>query len=278
MNVLSLFDGISCARVALEKANVTVDNYFASEIDEQAIFISQKHWPDTMQMGCVTNIDTSILPKINLLIGGSPCQDLSICKADRKGLDGDRSSLFYEYAKLKDLLQPDYFVLENVASMHNKERDVITNILGVEPVMLDAQVISAQRRKRLFWSNVNIKPLLPQNLFIESVLEPDNWLDITYRVSCKDPSTRAFVNAYRNLRTPKEKANTLTASGQSISNAGATNVNMGNGVIRGLMPVECERLQGLPDNYTDGLPTTVRHRLIGNGFHVDIVAHILSCL
>jgi len=145
MNVLSLFDGISCARVALDRANLPVQTYYASEIDKNAIKVSQTNYPDSVRLGDVRTIHT-IDAHIDLLIGGSPCQDLSIAKKDRQGLEGNRSSLFWEYVRIKELVKPRYFILENVASMPKKDKDIITKALGVEPVLFNASLVSAQSR------------------------------------------------------------------------------------------------------------------------------------
>ena len=169
MKILSLFDGISCARVALHKLGYVDVEYYASEIDKYAIAISQKNYPDIMRLGSVVGLGfdagqflsdgntlgVDYMPdNIDLLIGGSPCQDLSIAKKDRKGLDGNRSSLFWEYVRIRKEVNPKYFVLENVASMPKEAKAIITEALGVEPIMVDATLVSAQRRKRLFWTNI----------------------------------------------------------------------------------------------------------------------------
>jgi len=163
MKVLSLFDGISCGRVALERAGIPVEAYYASEIDKYAIQIAQKNYPDTMQLGDIKEIDctggklhygTGRLAEtdIDLVCGGSPCQDLSIAKKNREGLDGKRSGLFWEYVRILKELKPKYFVLENVASMSKEARATITETLwGIEPVMINAALVSAQNRKRLFF-------------------------------------------------------------------------------------------------------------------------------
>jgi DNA-cytosine methyltransferase len=151
MKILSLFDGISCARVALERAGIPVEAYYASEVDKYAMQISGKNYPDIVQVGSVVGLDTAQFTDIDLLIGGSPCQDLSIAKKDRKGLDGSRSGLFWEYVRIRNEVKPKYFILENVNSMPKEAKAVITEALGVEPVMIDAALVSAQRRKRLFW-------------------------------------------------------------------------------------------------------------------------------
>lgn len=154
MKVLSLFDGISCARVALDRVGIPVEHYFASEIDKYAIQISQKNYPDIIQIGSVTDVKSEEYKDIDLLIGGSPCQDLSIAKKDRKGLDGERSGLFWEYVRILREVKPKWFILENVASMPKEAKETITKELGVEPIMINAALVSAQNRKRLFWTNI----------------------------------------------------------------------------------------------------------------------------
>lgn len=156
MNVLSLFDGISCARMALEKAGVKVGAYYASEVDKYAIEISHKNWPSISQIGdvkkfCPEDLEEFWYSDIDLLIGGSPCQDLSIA-GKRAGLNGKRSGLFYEYVRILKEIKPKYFILENVNSMPKEAKQIITEeLFGIEPVMIDASLVSAQIRKRLFW-------------------------------------------------------------------------------------------------------------------------------
>lgn len=173
MKILSLFDGISCARVALKKAGIKVEKYYASEIDAPAMKISQKNFPDIIQVGGVREVGRhSFKGKIDLLIGGSPCQDLSIANNKREGLKGKRSGLFYEYVRILKEIKPKYFVLENVASMPKEARDIITKELGVEPIMIDAGLVSAQRRKRLFWTNIKgIALPKDRNIFVKDILE-----------------------------------------------------------------------------------------------------------
>lgn len=141
MNVLSLFDGCSCGQIALERANIKIHKYYASEINPNSIKITQKNYPNTIQLGDVTALSEDKLKslgKIDLLIGGSPCEDLSITKSKkRKSLSGDKSKLFYEYIKIKEYLNPTYFLLENVESMNEESKNIITKLMGVEPIMLD---------------------------------------------------------------------------------------------------------------------------------------------
>lgn len=156
MRVLSLFDGISCARVALDKLGIPVEQYFASEIDKYAIEISKARWPKNEHVGNLEWLRGAYFENIgiDLLIGGSPCQDLSIAKSGRQGLSGTRSGLFYEYVRLLKEVKPKYFILENVASMSKDAKAEITKIMGVEPIMIDAALVGAQQRKRLFWTNI----------------------------------------------------------------------------------------------------------------------------
>ena len=188
MKILSLFDGISCARVALERAGIEVESYYASEIDEYAMQVSKKNWPDIKQLGSVTGLDFDnstkrnkiglplqdygIATDIDLLIGGFFCQDFLIVKKNRKGLDGERSGLFWEYVRILKEVKPKYFILENVASMSKEAKAIITEALGVEPIMINASLVSAQNRKRLFWTNIpNVTQPEDKGIFLKDILE-----------------------------------------------------------------------------------------------------------
>ena len=174
INVLSLFDGISCGQVALKRAGIEVDNYYASEIDEYAIKVTQKNFPKTIQLGSVVDIKANNLPKIDLLIGGSPCQDLSNYKYDRgevKGLDGEKSSLFYHFVRLLREIKPKYFLLENVASMEQKWIDIISKELGVKPILINSSLVCAAERKRLYWTNIpNITQPEDKNICLKDII------------------------------------------------------------------------------------------------------------
>jgi DNA (cytosine-5)-methyltransferase 3A len=191
IKVLSLFDGISCAQQALKELGFKVD-YYASEIDKYAIFLTQKNHPLTYQMGDVKNIGHHAwypANGIDLLIGGSPCQDLSIAKKNREGLDGKRSGLFWEYVRILKELKPKYFVLENVNSMPKEAKEIITKTLGVEPIMINAALVSAQNRKRLFWTNIpNITLPEDKNILLRDILEPK--VDECYTVKPKSNTVR----------------------------------------------------------------------------------------
>ena len=182
MKVLSLFDGVSCTRVALDRLGYKDVTYYASEVDKYAIQIAQKNWPDTVQVGSVVGLDGTQFKDIDLMIGGSPCQDLSIAKANRKGLDGARSGLFWEYVRILNEVKPKYFVLENVNSMPKEAKDLITKTLGVEPLRIDAALVSAQRRVRLFWTNIP-GVTLPEDrgILLKDILEDGDGIALTER-------------------------------------------------------------------------------------------------
>jgi DNA (cytosine-5)-methyltransferase 3A len=151
MNILSCFDGMSVAQQALKELGIKVDKYYASEIDKYSIAVTQSNFPNTIQLGSITESDAWQLPSIDILVGGSPCQDLSIAKQNREGLDGSRSGLFWDFVNLRDRIKPKYFILENVASMPKEAKETISRAVGCEPVMINASLVSAQNRKRLFW-------------------------------------------------------------------------------------------------------------------------------
>ena len=168
MIVLSLFDGISGAKVAFERAGIPITKYYASEIDKKAITISSKNHPSIVQLGDVSGVKPF---QIDVLIGGSPCQDLSIAKKDRQGLKGDRSCLFWQYVRLKNECNPKWFVFENVASMSAEDRMIISKELGVEPVLFNASLVSAQNRKRYFWTNIKFSLPSDKGIVIKDIME-----------------------------------------------------------------------------------------------------------
>jgi len=177
INVLSLFDGLSCGNVALERAGIKVNNYYASEVDKWAIQIANKNYPDIIQLGDVLGVKGKDLPKIDLLIGGSPCQDLSFAGKGKGLIKGDRSSLFYQYVRLLKECKPKYFLLENVR-MKQEYQDIISDLLGVQPVKINSSLVSAQNRVRLYWTNIpNItqpedKGILLKDILLDDAEEP----------------------------------------------------------------------------------------------------------
>lgn len=276
MKILSLFDGISCARVALERAGIPVSIYYASEIDKYAIQVSNKNFPTpkVMHIGDVTKIHGGVLGEIgiDLLVGGSPCQDLSIAKKDRKGLDGERSGLFWEYVRILKEVKPKYFILENVASMSKESKDLISEIVGVQPIMIDAKLLSAQSRKRYFWTN------------IPNVTQPQDKGIIVDDILVRNVDTKYFMNDVQISGVEKSNYQDRKPYILGVDKKIGT-IKIGGDVKRivnydkkwrYLTPVEYERLQGLPDNYTEGVSNTQRYKCCGNAFNVDVVAHILS--
>lgn len=455
MIVLSLFDGISCGRLAFERAGIPVEKYYASEIDKYAIQVAQKNYPDTIQVGDITKLNYLELLDVDIVIGGSPCQDLSIAKQNREGLRGARSGLFWKYVEALEVIHPKWFLLENVASMRNEDRDAITATLKkiypeTECIMINSALVSAQQRKRYYWTNWHVEQPQDKGILLKDILESGQvirgnkshavissagrttereyfkknqgdlkayCLDANYykggslehnlekhnrelvavpcamrtredelgkfkRVETKDDGkansltsvqTDSMVavnidNYFRkygtkgkimsadtektqcltasmgcgggnnplvaepitkrsmsNLRMPDEKSKTLLSSMWKGSQSnGMTNVperigeldglgkgqanriysvrgksvclnaNGGGGgaktglykvdlpdgdyIIRKLTPVECERLQTLPDGWTAGVSNTQRYKAIGNGWTVDVIAWIFSQL
>jgi len=275
MNVLSLFDGISVARYALDLVNIPVAKYYSCEIDKSAISISKKNYPNNIHLGNVINLNKNMIEeKIDLLIGGSPCQDLSIAKKDRKGLDGNRSGLFWEYVRLKNELNPKWFILENVASMPKKDKNIISEAMGCEPIMFNASLVSAQCRKRLFWTNISFELPDDRGIVLKDILEPDQKICRIVGRRLNSHGKRDDYNKNIKIKQQIEirdddKCGTLTTiqkDNMVINN---------NHNIRKLTPIECERLQSLPDNYTEGVALTNRYKCLGNAFNADVIAHIL---
>lgn len=267
MNVLSLFDGISCGYEALKRANIKIDKYFASEIDKYAIQVAMKNHPDILQLGDVKGLDTATLPKIDLLIGGSPCQDLSIAKQNRKGLDGERSGLFWEYVRILEEVKPKYFLLENVASMSKEDKAIITEALGVEPILINSFLVSAQNRRRFYWTNI-LNVTQPENKHIQlrDVLEPK--IDEKYYIKLKSNTVRSSGRG--SGINDRHNWDSIRLYDDSI-------VPKPIGEVRKFTLLECERLQTLPDGYTDvGISNTQRYKCIGNAWTVDVIAHIFS--
>lgn len=272
MNVLSLFDGISVARQALHSANIPVAHYYCCEIDKYAIEVSMKNWKDNIQLGDVKDFSSNSL-NIDLLIGGSPCQDLSIAKKGRKGLDGERSGLFWEYVRIKDLVKPKYFILENVASMSKKDKDIITEAMGVEPIMFNASLVSAQHRKRFFWTNIKFDLPVDKGIFFKDILQEEGIVGRIIGRKLDENGVRRDKQEGLNYTT------TIEINQDNKSNCLSTvqkdNVVVSTNNIRKLTPIECERLQSLPDDYTDCISNNQRYKCLGNAFNCKVIEHIL---
>ena len=380
MNVLSLFDGMSCGQLALERANVSVDNYFACEIDKYAMQIANKNFPNTIQLGDVSEFSEDYFrahnhfddPPIDLLLGGSPCQGFSFA-GEQLAFDDPRSKLFFEFIRIMNELKPRYVLLENVR-MKKQFEDVITEHMGFPPQLVNSSVASAQNRWRNYWfgmlingkyEQIIIPPMEDKGLVLKDILQEDhdeppvpinernarhhrsadqkalcttatmhkgagnNGMTIVdrlvevgyadkyahykhgqakrvYHMNGKAPTLLTMQGGNR-----EPKVATYSAKGGRIVNRRLdekgvrkdyqmnlpltpqievrgddktnclTTVQKDNIVVEGmtwrkLTPIECERLQTLPDNYTEGVSKTQRYKMIGNGWTVDVVAHILG--
>jgi DNA (cytosine-5)-methyltransferase 3A len=249
MKVLSLFDGISCGRLALERAGIKVEKYYASEIDKYAIQVAQKNYPDTIQIGDCTKIDyKKYAGEIDLLIGGSPCQGFSFAGKQLNFAD-PRSRLFFEFVRALKEVKPKYFLLENV-KMKKEFQDIISQQLGVDPIEINSALVSAQNRKRLYWTNIpNLVLPTDKNIVLKNIV-PDAVLT---------------------------KSKTIRTSGWCSKWGNKHCFDMPN-PYRHFTITELELLQTLPINYTDGISLTQRRKAIGNGWTVDAIAHIFKGL
>ena len=383
MNVLSLFDGMSCGQQALERAGIKVNNYYASEIDKYAIQVTMANYPNTIQLGSVINVNGYSLPKIDLLIGGSPCQSFSFA-GKRKGMSTKdeqeiltlehylqlknegyefegQSYLFWEYMRLLNEVKPKYFLLENVM-MGEKWEKILSKAIGVNAIEINSALVSAQNRRRLYWTNIGLEPnglfgdlesiiLQPKDkgILLKDILESevgekyflsekaidrfarseggDKCLDNDNKSMClisgyykqgrdnqlivhntmprssttgkggtgllsrNDGKTYCLdtgnTNAVEIVATIKHKYNgdvventsgkvgTIT---QHMSRSGMTNGFKAviNNSIRRLTPTECERLQTVKDNYTAHVSDSQRYKMLGNGWTIDVITHILN--
>lgn len=291
VNVLSLFDGMSCGQIALERAGIKVDNYFASEINKQAIAVTMDNYPNTIQLGDVTKWYEWDLPKIDLLIGGSPCQGFS---TSGKGLNFEdpRSKLFFEFTDVLNAVKPDYFMLENV-KMKKRWEEIITNTLYVHPIEINSSLVSAQNRKRMYWTNIpNVTQPKDKEIKLVDILEetPNDKFFIKNRkgsIAFVLKKYEEFIAKYGyepkmfnpyNCAEITEKSPTLTAVGSRISTSSAVLIKESNGDKRQLTPLEWERLQTVPDNYTEAVNDTQRFNMLGNGWTVDVIKHIFEAM
>lgn len=289
MNVLSLFDGISCGQIAFQRAGIDYDNYFASEIEQSAIQVTQSNYPSTIQLGDVTKIVSDNLPNIDLLIGGSPCQGFSLA-GKKLNLEDPRSKLFFEYVRLKNELNPTYFLLENV-KMNQQSMDIISEHLGVEPVLINSSLVSAQDRKRLYWTNIPFEMPEDRCIYLRDILENDPHDDLflkpeyssRYKPNLKHKKIRnkscvmGRLSKYQGDRVFDVdcKASSLSAAGGNNGGGGCNLIfDPKYCVLRKLSVTECERLQTVPEDYTKSIRNTKAYKALGNGWTVDVIAHI----
>tara|TARA_R100001530_G_scaffold123635_1_gene91631 strand:- start:882 stop:2009 length:1128 start_codon:yes stop_codon:yes gene_type:complete len=369
MNILSLFDGMSCGQLALQRADIPVENYLVSEIDKYAIQVTQKNFPYTIQLGDITKIDKKQIELLNkigidLVIGGSPCQGFSFAGKQLNFKD-PRSKLFFEFSRILKAIKPKYFLLENVR-MKKENQDIISEYMGVEPIAINSNLVSAQNRHRLYWTNIPFNIPDDKGIILANILEDK--ADEKYRLSeakvnrvlntkrgkgffydkdskkigtviagyHKEPTDGSYIQevtggAFRGRykidgvrqdhkgsvagKTQQElevrtdgKTNALTTvqkdnvaviyqKPRGYNKGGVTAASIKDGKTpsmtpsswqhnnflvkpslswRKLTPIECERLQTVPDNYTDSVSNTQRYKMLGNGMTVDVIAHILK--
>lgn len=323
--VLSFFDGFSCGMQAAIEAEIEIDDYFACEIDPYSDKVSRRRFPDIVRLGDVRDIhylDTGLCTQrtsgswldipnshINLFIGGSPCQDL---RPGRDGLRGKKSKLFYEYLRMLRQIQkynPKVkFLFENVTRISNEDKQIITDLLGVKPLRINANLVSAQNRDRYYWTNIKVTSI-PENLnvHISHILE-DN-VDEKYYLSDKaiayinkgeriakkytsinghkaltlqagyEKLNGTFVCVDCNGRVDEYKTNTLTMRyHKGVENFGGNPFLYDGKRYRKFTPIECERLQCVSDNFTDCVSDSQRYIMLGNGWNIKIIAHILKSL
>ncbi|MDB2441733.1 DNA cytosine methyltransferase [Candidatus Pelagibacter bacterium] len=383
MNVFSCFDGASCGQLALTKLGLPISNYYASEIDKYAIQVTQANFPNTIQLGDITKVDISQLPKIDLMMGGSPCQGFSFA-GKQLNFEDPRSKLFFDFIKIRDKLKPRYVLLENVR-MKKESEDIISDYMGCSPIKINSSLLSAQSRNRLYWFvelvdgnyvPINVNQPQDKGIVIKDILEELPFGDIPNYLannwggeprgnkvkSIDDPKANCLtasmykgqIPTYIKKIIPKEnpttskdglirvgsadlnghdylkrvyskhgKAPALTANGggnrepkvgiarivnrrldengtrkdyqlelpftkvielrQDDKSNCLTTLQKDNVVVkeevyawRKLTPLECERLQTMPDNYTNHVSNSQRYKMIGNGWTVDVIAHILK--
>jgi DNA (cytosine-5)-methyltransferase 3A len=324
MNVLSLFDGMSCGQIALNKLDIPVTKYYAAEIDKYAMQIAKKNYPDTIHLGDVRDVNGYDLGDIDLLIGGSPCQGFSFA-GKQLNFDDPRSKLFFEFVRLLDECKPTYFMLENV-KMKKESAAVITEYLGVEPIEINSNLVSAQNRKRLYWTNIPFEGM-PEDkgILLKDILEqtPEEFTLMSDKFTKRNADTGCLIDStkpkasnlsameyvkngrqgdylecnqdgvptqcnqvglassikghdiLRRIYSPNGKAPTLNTMGGGNREP---KVAVSNRHWRKLTPTECERLQTVPDGYTEGVSNTQRYKMLGNGWTVDVIAHILKPL
>jgi DNA (cytosine-5)-methyltransferase 3A len=274
MNVLSLFDGISCGQIALNRANISYDNYYASEIKPHAIKCTLDNYPNTIQLGGILNLKGSDLPKIDLFIGGSPCKGISRLNKNQEGLEHSESRLFWEYIRLLDEVKPKYYLLENTHG--NKEAtNTITETLGIKPISINSKLVSAQNRPRYYWTNIpDIKQPLDKGITTNDIFDYSGVLADECRVRWlnSESGKKSIKNGYTKVN-PYPKSGCLTALGHKKWNE---NYLYRDGVYKYLSQTEIEKLQTLPIGYTKILSYDEAYDCIGDGWTVDVIAHIFK--
>lgn len=324
MKVLSLFDGISCGMVALERAGVKVDRYIAYEVDKYAIKVSEKNYPQIEHKGDVFEANFKEYKGFDLRIGGSPCTYWSIARNNREVTpDGIGGQLFMQYKRALDESGCKYFLYENNYSIHQNIKEFISEQLGVQPVVINSALVSAQNRKRCYWTNISrVEQPEDCGIVVDDILIGE--CEQYAMMSCEGNKAHTIVASYakaaenpfsnygckrgrqriavklndkmnetirigtigkggqgQRIYSVRGKSVTLSANGGGQgAKTGLYKIDLPDGdyIIRKLTPIEAERLQTLPDNYTEGISNTQRYKCIGNGWTVDVIAHIFKRL
>ena len=282
MNVLSLFDGMSCGQIALNQLGFKVDNYFASEIEPASMKVAKHNFPNTIHIGDVTKVKGSELSKIDLLIGGSPCQGFSFA-GKQLNFNDERSVLFFEFVRLLKETNPKYFLLENV-KMKQESEDVISDYLGVKPIIINSSLVSAQNRMRLYWTNIpNITLPEDKGILLKDVIYDDNYKVFTdIRITNTKKRTKNYVKwdlSGKQYWSQQDRAYYKEGKICTLPKAHPSNklnilLDYEKDIYRRLHPIEAERCQTVPDNYTDCVPTNKRLEMLGNGWTVEVIKHI----
>jgi len=283
MNVLSLFDGMSCGQLALTRAGIHYDNYFASEIKNAAIKVTKNNFPNTIHIGDVTKLDLSSLPKIDLLIGGSPCQDFSILKAQGKGLEGNKSKLFYEYLKVLNEIKPKYFLLENVRMKKDSELQ-LNEYLGVKGLHINSELVSYQKRPRIYWTNIpNASVPEDRNINFQDYKETDYNTCKQYKLS-KVPSHFKMWNEGKGRNSELKVCANVTNMNKVFCLTRKQDRSPNSGLIefeefcRFLTRQELEQAQTVPVGYTDCVSYNQAQDLLGDGWTIDVIHHLFKGL
>jgi DNA (cytosine-5)-methyltransferase 3A len=291
MVVLSLFDGISCGQIALNKLGIKYDQYFASEIDKDAIEVTQKNFPQTIQLGDVSKISCNDLPQVDLLIGGSPCQGFSLA-GKQLNFNDPRSKLFFEFVRLLKECKPKYWLLENVV-MKKEYEEIINEYLGVKPILINSALVSAQNRERLYWANFELSKPIDKNIKLNDVLDDKEMnrpaairgrrFDVNGRTKDSDKSL-PIIQCLEVKSSNIEKSNCLTTLEKSSV---LTNLPIGRHLdaykkklpFRYFSIKEYCKLQTIPTNYFDGIKSQSKiKKMVGNSWTIDVITHIFECM
>ena len=290
MKVVSMFDGISCGRVALERAGIPVERYVAFEIEPSAIAVSKDNYPSIEHCGDVTTADFTKYKGFDRVIAGSPCQGFSVA-GKQLNFEDPRSKLFFEFVRALKEIQPKYFLLENVC-MRKEYEDVITSYLGVEPIKIDSKLVSGGLRNRIYWTNIpNVTMPEDRGITFSSIIDSGMVeLDKAYCLTLRRGNARDYFKKHQSniVYEPNPNGKYLVENGEitiifekSPNKSPFTfgvKVPDGRYDIRPISRNESERLQTLPDNYTKAITEAKACDCLGNGWTVDVIAHILSGL